>query len=101
MLPVINNMSCQLKKHIAAVTHDGLWPPLKQNNLDSKMSSMAVRLYVPWLHYSMDVTQKLNTVTKVLAEKKYDQVRKKVAFKKYSWKGVCNLLPSAKNHSCM
>ena len=30
------------------------------------MSSMAVRLYVPWLHYSMDVTQKLNTVTKVL-----------------------------------
>ena len=48
------------------------------------MSSMAVHLHVPLLHYSMDVTQKLNTVTKVLAEKKYDQVSKKVAFKKYS-----------------
>lgn len=36
-----------LKKHIDAVTHEGLWPSLKQNNMDSKMTSMVLHQHVP------------------------------------------------------
>ena len=55
--------------------YDHLWN--KKIWIQRWVAWLFMHLHVPWLHYSMDVTQKLNTVTKVFVEKNVVKLARK------------------------